>query len=226
MTAEDFHPADAPPPGASSAPWRRSAAAMVLLAATLCALPAAATQLVPQNLSRLIQGADVIVSGHVKSISDGIDARGVPYTEVTISVASSAKRKLARRSDFTFRQFGLLKPRRMADGRTFLGVAPQGFPQWRKDEHVIAFMYKPAAKTGLRTTVGLAQGKFTTAGGRTTNAQLNSSLFSGVQINPSVLTPAEAELMRRPGGPVDAHLLLSLVHRAVAGQWIEKGVMR
>lgn len=192
----------------------------------MAAAPAAATQLLPQNLAKLIKGADVMVSGHVKSVTDGIDARGVPYTEVTIAVASSAKKKLARQSDFKFRQFGLLKPRRMADGRSFLGMAPQGFAQWRKDEQVIAFMYKPAAKTGLRTTVGLAQGKFTTAGGRTTNAQLNQSLFAGVQINPGVLTPAEAELMRRPGGPVDAHALLSLVHRAVAGQWIEKGVMR
>lgn len=203
----------------------RAAAALVF--AALAALPASAAQLVPQNLSRLIQASDVIVFGQVKNVRDGIDAQGVPYTEVTIAVASSAKQKLARRSIFKFRQFGLLKPRRMADGRTFLGMAPEGFAQWHKDEQVIAFMRKPAALTGLRTTVGLAQGKFTSSGGQASNGQSNQALFSGVEVSPSLLTPAEAKMLRNPAaGPVDTNALLSLVNRAVAGQWIEKGVMR
>ena len=200
--------------------------AMASLSALLVALPASATQLVPQNLTQLIQRADLIVSGQVTNLSDGIDANGLPYTEVTFTVTSAAKKKLARRSEFKFRQFGLLKPRRMADGRTFLGMAPQGFAQWRKNERVIAFLNKPAGKTGLRTTVGLSQGKFSGTGDRTSNGQPPHALLAGVHVNAGLLTPAEAELLRRPGFALDSNALMSLVHRAVAGQWIEKGVMR
>jgi hypothetical protein len=200
--------------------------ALACLAGALLALPAAATQLVPANLTKLIGHSDVIVSGRVKSLAEGIDANGLPYTEVTIAVGASAKKKLTPRSDFKFRQYGLSKPRKLPDGRYLLGKAPEGFPQWRHDEMVVAFMYKPAARTGLRTTVGLSQGKFTASGGRLANAQLNQGLFTGVQVNPGLLTASEAQMLRRPAGAVDSVALMSLVNRAVAGQWIEKGVMR
>jgi hypothetical protein len=206
-------------------PLRRASLGLALLAGALGVAPASATQLVPQNLTKLISGADVIVSGTVKNVTDGMD-NGVPYTEVTMSVASSAKKKLAPRSEFKFRQFGMLKPRKMPNGKFFLGVAPEGFAKWRRDEQVIAFMYKPAAMTGLRTTVGLEQGKFTTMGGRTANAQFNRNLFAGVQVSPGVLNAAEAQMLKKSAGEVDAAALLSLVNRVVAGQWIEKGVMR
>jgi hypothetical protein len=204
---------------------RRVCLGAALLASVFAAAPAGATQLLPQNLTKLIAASDVIVSGMVKNVNDGMD-NGIPYTEVTISVASSAKKKLAPRSEFKFRQFGMLKPRKMANGKFFLGTAPEGFATWRKDEQVIAFMFRPAAKTGLRTTVGLEQGKFTTMGGRTANAQFNRNLFAGVKVSPGVLSAAEAQMLTKPAGEVDAAALLSLVNRAVAGRWIETGVMR
>lgn len=198
----------------------------MLLATALCAAPAMATQLVPTNLTQLIGSSDLIVAGTVLDVKDGIDAKGLPYTEVTLSVSSSAKKKLAARSSYSFRQFGLLKPRRMPDGKTFLGVAPEGFAEWHKKEQVIAFLYKPASRTGLRTTVGLAQGKFTTMGGRTANAFQNRNLFAGVRVNPGLLTPAEQAMLKKPGGDVDAQALMGLVLRASAGQWVERGVMK
>jgi hypothetical protein len=196
-----------------------------LLAGGFAAGPALATQLVQKNLTRLIAGADVIVSGRVKSVTDGID-NGVPYTEVTISVASSAKKKLAPRSDFKFRQFGLLNARKLPSGKFLVATAPEGFATFHADEQVIAFLVRPAAKTGLRSTVGLEQGKFTTMGGRTANAQFNRNLFAGVQVSPSLLSAAEAQMLKKPAGEVDAAVLMSLVNRAVAGRWIETGVMR
>jgi hypothetical protein len=214
-------PANAAPSGR-----RRLVPALALLGAALAALPAAATQLVPANLTRLIGQSDLIVSGKVESVTDGLDAKGVPYTEVTIAVGASAKKKLAARSDFKFRQYGLLRARKMPDGRFLVAKAPEGFPSWTKDEQVVAFMYKPAAKTGLRTTVGLAQGKFTASGGRLANEQHNQGLFTGVQVNPGLLTSSEAAMLRSPAGAVDTVTLMSLVNRAVAGQWIEKGAMR
>ena len=42
----------------------------------------------------------------------------------------------------------------MPDGRFLVARAPEGFPTWAQDEQVVAFMFKPAARTGLRTTVG------------------------------------------------------------------------
>lgn len=198
---------------------------LMWLLGACCASTSWAAQLVPQNLTKLIGSADVIVAGTVKSVSDGFQD-GVPYTEVTITVASTAKKSLAPRSQFKFRQFGLIKPRRTSDGRTLLAMAPEGFAQWRKDEQVIAFMYKPAAKTGLRTTVGLAQGKLTTLGGRTANAFNNRGLFANVQVQPGMLTAAEADMLKKPAGDVDPDALMKLVGRAVAGQWVERGVMR
>jgi len=204
---------------------RRACLSFALLAGAFAVAPASATQLVPQNLTKLIAGADVIVTGKVTNVTDGMD-NGVPYTEVTLLVAASAKKKLAPRSEFKFRQFGLLKARKLPDGKFLVATAPEGFATWRRDEQVIAFMVKPARITGLRTTVGLEQGKFTTMGGRTANAQFNRNLFVGVQVSPGVLNAAEAQMLKKPAGEVDAAALLSLVNRAVAGQWIEKGVMR
>lgn len=209
-----------------SGSWRRIGLATALLAGGLAALPAAATQLVSANLTRLIGQSDLIVSGKVTSVTDGVDGRGMPYTEVTIAVGTSAKKKLSPRSDFKFRQYGLLKSRKMPDGRFLIAKAPEGFPSWTKDEQVVAFMYKPAAKTGLRTTVGLSQGKFTASAGRLTNAQLNNGLFTGVKVNPGLLTPTESAMLGGAAGAIDSAALMSLVNRAVAGQWIESGAMR
>ncbi len=213
-------------PLAAAPQWRTLLAlAMALLIGAFGAPIASAAQLVPQNLTKLIGSADVIVAGTVKNVSDGLQD-GVPYTEVTITVASTAKKSLAPRSQFKFRQFGLLKPRKMPDGRTLLAMAPEGFALWRKDEQVIAFMYKPATKTGLRTTVGLAQGKLTTLGGRTANAFNNRGLFANVEVQPGLLTASEADMLKKPSGDVDSDALMKLVGRAVAGQWVERGVMR
>lgn len=214
------------PPRAASGGWRRWRLAAALLAGAALALPAAATQLAAANLTRLIGQSELIVSGKVKSVTDGVDAKGVPYTEVTILVGSSAKKKLAARSEFKFRQYGLLTSRKLPDGRFLVAKAPEGFPVWHQDEQVVAFLRKPASKTGLRSTVGLAQGKFTSTGGRLVNDQHNQGLFTGVEVNSGVLTAAESNMLRSPSGAVDGATLMALVNRAAAGGWIEKGVMR
>ncbi|HRI18756.1 MAG TPA: hypothetical protein PL196_09555 [Burkholderiaceae bacterium] len=214
------------PVAAVSRAWRRLRRALALIAGAALTLPVAAAQLAPSNLTRLIGESDVIVSGRVKSVTDGVDAQGVPFTEVTIAVAASAKRKLTPNKDFKFRQYGLLSSRKMADGRFLVAKAPEGFPTWHKEEQVVAFMNRPASKTGLRTTIGLSQGKFVSTGGRMANEQFNRGLFAGVEVSQGYLTPAESALLRSPAGAVDAATLMSLVNRAAAGKWIEKGVMR
>lgn len=194
-----------------------------LALAALSAPPAQASQLVPQNLAQLIQRADLIVTGEVARVSDGI-AGGVPYTEVTLKVKGSIKREL--KGNYSFRQYGLLKPRKMADGRYLLPARIEGMPTWTVGEQVTAFLNQPSPRNGLTSPVGLAQGKLTAGGAKSANSFNNQGLFQGVTVEPSVLSAGEAELLRSRGGPVDTGVLLQLVKKAVKEQWIEKGVMR
>ena len=184
-----------------------------------------ATKIKKQNLTELIGQSESIVAGTVKSVTDGFDANGVPYTEITIAVGSVAKGQQAEKEDYTFRQFGLLEPRSMGNGKIYLGTTPQGFAKWNADEFVIAFLYKPASRTGLQTTVGLAQGKFTAQNGMIANEFGNAGLFTGVNINPALLDAEQASLLRTTGEvPLDD--FMKLVGDAVDGNWIESGDMK
>ncbi|MCV2350904.1 hypothetical protein [Paucibacter sp. Y2R2-4] len=197
-----------------------------LLAASAClALPALATQLPPQNLSQMIAKADLIVSGQVTAVKDGIE-NGLPFTEVTLKVSGSAKQSLDTSSSYSFRQYGLLKPRKMSDGRYLLPAKIEGMPSWRVGERVLTFMNKPAAATGLRTPVGLAQGKFSINGSKASNAFNNEGLFDGVSVDSGLLRSSETTMLAKRSGAVDLAVLQGLVNRAVKNNWIATGVMR
>jgi len=200
----------------------------VALAAALALLagPAAdAATLKKQNLTRLITDSQSIISGRVRRVTDGIDANGMPYTEVTIDVTEDAKGKVRGGSNYTFRQFGLLKPRELPNGKVMLAVMPEGFPQWAAGERVVAFMYKPASRTGLQTTAGLAQGKLRMLEGRVSNEFDNRGLFEGVRIEDGLLSDKERAMLASKGA-VDAATFVGLVGRAVSGNWVETGEMR
>lgn len=203
-----------------------SRSALLALALALMVLPSAhATKLRKQNLTQLIGQADSIIAGTVKGVSDGIDAKGVPYTEVTISVGISAKGKVAHDQDYTFRQFGLRTAREYPNGHKLLAMTPEAFPSWREGEYIVAFLYRPAARTGLQTTVGLAQGKLTMVNERLSNQFGNVGLFEDVQIDAALLS-ADEQAMLQSSGAVDMRTFMGLVERAIEGQWIEKGEMK
>ena len=203
-----------------------TAKASILLVALLAfSSPVSATKLKPQNLTQLIEQSESILAGTVRSVSDGIDSNGVPYTEITIAVGAKSKGKVKTGQDYTFRQFGLLKPRTMANGLQLLAVAPEGFPRWAEGEYVIAFMYSPASRTGLQTTAGMAQGKFTSLNGQLANEFNNYGLFRDVEINSALLTTEEAAMLNAPGA-VDTEVFMGLVGRAVSEGWIENGGMK
>ncbi|MCV2368101.1 hypothetical protein [Roseateles oligotrophus] len=207
-------------------PPRRLLAGMLTLGAASLAPLAQATQLPPQNLSQMIDKADLIVSGEVTAVKDGIQD-GVPYTEVTLKVAGSVKKDLAPKSNYTFRQFGLLKARKMDDGRYLLPAKIEGMPTWHVGERVMTFMNKPASKTGLSTPVGLAQGKFSINGNKAANSFNNAGLFDGVQVvTRGLLRASETSMLSKPAGAVDANVLQGLVSRAVKNNWIATGAMR
>ena len=90
---------------------------------------------------------------------------------------------------------------------------------------MVAFMYKPAARTGLQTTAGLGQGKFDLVNGSLLNEFGNAGLFDGVQIDGGVLSPAEQSMLKSPGA-VDAQVFMGMVARAVAEGWLQTGEMR
>jgi hypothetical protein len=197
---------------------RGSIAAMALLVA---ATPLShATSLMPLTVVDLLGHSDTIVVGQVQSVTDGFDARGLPYTEVTIKVSDTIRGKKAE--TYTFRQFGLDKPRKLADGRTYLG-RPIAWPTWHKNEMAIVFMYGKARSTGFQTTVGLGQGKMSLANGVAVNGYDNTSLFNGVKANRGLLTAEEQKMFATKKGPVNADTFRKFLHRAVDGNWVKKG---
>lgn len=199
--------------------------ALAVVLALLMAPMAQAAKLKKQNLTQLISSSESIVAGTVVKVVDGIDGNGVPYTEVTIDVGSVSKGKVEP-GLFTFRQFGLLNPRTMPNGQRLLAMTQDGFPKWRINEYVVAFMYHPASRTGLQTTAGMAQGKLTLHGdNRLSNEFGNDGLFDGVDVPASQLS-AEQNTMVNGNGPVATDAFLDLVSKAVKGRWIETGVMK
>jgi len=199
---------------------------LVLLAMALLALgqSAFAASVAQQNLVDLIEESNAIVVGTVKKVSDGFTDQGVPYTEVTLTVSESI---LGAKADtYTFRQFGLMKPREIG-GRTYLGTTPEGWPNWSKREHVLVFMSTPARLTGLQTTVGLNQGKLQWTDGRLMNAEKNVGMFQNMKITaPDLSNEQKAMLNTQQGQAIDAQPFVALVRRAVKEDWIAKGVMR
>ena len=176
------------------------------------------------TIIELLEQSELIVRGRVTKLTDGIDARGVPYTEVTVQIAESLKGSPGR--ELTFRQFGLLAPKKMADGRVNLMVTPAAWATYSKGQESIFFLRKPAAWTGLRTTAGLGQGQFKVSGAGASNSVENSGLFEKVVVDPGLLAEPEQRVLSTTRGAVNTRGFSMLVKRAVAEKWIEHGRMR
>jgi len=174
-------------------------------------------QVVHHNLAELTTLAPDIIVGRVTSVSDGTTAANVPFTEVSVALHRTVKGKLT--GTHTFRQFGLLQPRPAADGRTNLMLTPAGWPSYSVDEEVMLFLYHPGRATGLRTTVGLDQGKFTIADGKIVNANDNAGLMDRVSLPATRAARGRAVLADR--GAADAATFIDLVATAVREKWFD-----
>lgn len=194
----------------------RTGLAVLLVAVTISI--GHATTLVKANLADLVRHSNDIVCGRVTGLTDGFDGK-LPYTEVTILVTVSLAGDARVGEPFSFRQFGLLAPREI-DGRTFLGVSPEGWPRFRVDEDVMLFLPAPT-QLGICTTVGLFQGKFTIAQGKLANDINNLGLFDGVSVDESELSEAEQKLMQAQAGPFQETTFVSFVRRAIQNRWFE-----
>src|SRR5262245_27628787 len=108
------------------------ALALLLLASTV----ASATSMKKQpTIVDLLSQSEFIIHGTIKNVTDGINERGIPYTEVTVRVHEALRGKVA--GEYTFRQFGLLKPRSMGNGRVNLMVTPAAWATYKKGEETI-----------------------------------------------------------------------------------------
>ncbi len=176
------------------------------------------------NIVELVGQSELILRGTIRDVTDGIDARGIPYTEVTMHVADAIRGDVGK--EYKFRQFGLLKPRSMGNGTMNLMVTPAGWATYAKGEDTVLFLYKRAKWTGLQTTVGLGHGRFKVALAGASNQADNAGLFRNVRVDPTLLGEREQRVLKTDRGPVNANAFVSLVRQIVKGRWIEQGSMR
>jgi len=182
---------------------------------------AQATTVKHRNIVDLIALSDIIVSGTVVFVTDGLDANNFPYTEITMSLDESIRG--GENGTFTFRQYGLLAPRDMGDGTTKLNTTLDGWPRYAQDQEVILFLYKASPVNGFRTTVGLLQGKFTVDGASLANAINNRGLFQGVSVDEDVLSAQELKMFQTEEGVLNRESFITFVRKAVDQGWVEGG---
>lgn len=173
-------------------------------------------QMLAQNLGDLIEHSKHILVATVESVTDGIDD-GVPYTEVTLAVSDVLHGNAKR--IHTFRQFGLIQPREMSNGYVNANVTPDGWARYAVGEEVMLFLYREASLTGLSTTVGLFQGKFTIVNGQINNAVNNQGLFRNISVPMSQLTEAEGKFLLKTKGSIPAQGFIDFVRKAVDNRW-------
>ncbi len=205
--------------------YRIAVACVLLLCLASFATTASATSMRQSSIVDMLDKAESIVVGKVVALTDGFDKDGFPFTEITLELDEELLN--GRDSDRThvFRQFGLMAPRQMPDGRTNMNVTPEGFPTFAMGEKVVAFLYKAARITGFQTTVGLFQGKFTIQDGQVVNAVSNQGLFKGVSVSGDRLNEVQQKMLQKPSGAVSEDAFLSFLRSAVSERWVDEGVL-
>ncbi len=195
-----------------------------IILSAVCCVARATVQPQEANIVDLVGQSALILQGTVAKVNDGIDARGIPYTEVTLHVSDAIRGSVGK--DYTFRQFGLIKPRPMGNGLVNVSVTPAGWATYRQGEETLLFLFKQAKWTGLQTTVGLGQGQFKIAMAGATNQAGNAGLFAHMQVDSALLSESDRRVMNSEGGAVNAKAFVALVHKMVHDQWLERGGMR
>lgn len=190
-------------------------ALLALGAAWLVAPPSLALSTKPINVADMVRLSDEIVAGTVTAVDQGIDERGLPYTQVQLKVAEWIRGSAS--GTLTFRQLGLQTAQPAGGGRKLLGLAA-GMPRYGAGEQVVVFLSRTST-IGFRTTIGLEQGRFTLRGGNLENGANNAGLFRNVNLSKVSLNAKEKFLVATQQGAVNADTFLSFVRRSVRENW-------
>lgn len=194
----------------------------VVLALSVLALAGGVARAVTEassNLVDLLRNSTSILKGTVTGVTDGIDAAGLPYTEITVEISRTLRGQ--EQGTYSFRQFGLLNARLSEDGTRKMLPAPSGFPRYADGDEVFLFLSRPAALTGLRSTVGLGAGKFSFGPGRIENDLANEGLFQNVSIDPGLATTNDVRMMETEIGAVNPATFESFMERAITERWVQ-----
>lgn len=175
------------------------------------------------NLVDLIRQSDSIVIGTVTEVTDGVNEMGLPYTEVTVAI--SEKLRGDEEGTVTFRQIGLRTARPDATGPRRMMAAPEGMPQYLVGQEVLLFLNPQAAITGLRSPVGLGNGKFDFGPGSVENAFGNRGAFENISVERGITNANDDRILSTTMGAVNDQDLKSLVRRAVSARWVETCLM-
>ena len=174
------------------------------------------------NIVELLRQSKDIVVGTVENVTDGLDEKGIPYTEVTLTIGEPIRGELS--GAYKFRQFGLLKPRPVGDGSRTMMPSPPGFPKYERGEHLVLFLRPSAKWTGFRMPAGVTSGKFVLGPGRVENGMGNAGLFYNVKLQKGLASATDKRMMAA-GGAANPESFLSFVRRAVHEHWVETGRM-
>lgn len=194
----------------------------VVLALSVLALAGGTAQAVTEvssSLVDLLRNSTSILKGTVTGVTDGIDAAGLPYTEITIEISRTLRGR--EQGTYSFRQFGLFNARLSEDGTMKMLPAPSAFPRYADGDEVFLFLSRPATLTGLRSTVGLGAGRFSFGPGRIENDLANEGLFQNVSIDPGLATTNDVRMMQTEIGAVNPTTFESFMERAITERWVE-----
>ena len=180
---------------------RMAATMLGIVGLALAAGDARAMMLRDTNLVDLIRQSDSIVLGNVAKVTDGIDERGLTYTEVTVT--NSERLRGDEEGTLTFRQFGLRTARPSSDGTRMILAAPEGMPRYTEGEEVLLFMNPGASITGLRSPVGLGNGKFAFGPGTASNALGNQGVFTNISVERGITTANDDRILATTMGAVN-----------------------
>jgi hypothetical protein len=179
-----------------------------------------AVSLPPLNLVNLLDLSTSILVGTVTSVTDGIDPTyGLPYTEVTFFVEETLQGTQIPGEPYTFRQIGLITPRPSADGTKIIPEAPPGIPRYSVGARLMLFLSPPASVTGLQSTVGLDIGNFNLVAANAVNGLDNAGVFQNISLKAGLATANDERILATAAGAVNQADFLSLVRRAVEGNW-------
>ena len=195
----------------------RKAGITVLLVAMSVAIGISsidASTVAPRNLAEIVGSADDIVVGTVTVVEEGRQGN-LPYVEVEFQVRETIKG--VDRQTLTFRQIGVLAPQPAENGRIFAGITA-GMPRYEVGEKLVLFL-GPESASGLRTTVGLHQGKFSIRGGSVSNGFGNAGLFVDMPETPGDRTQAETAMLATREGSIAAGTFVNFVRQAVDSGW-------